>query len=80
MNSSKRKDERELYSTDPIVVRHAVEVNGIEEEIVLKKILKFIDGGSKDFLEWVYNFKQLAGTKHWGAEDNFVNPITSAGR
>ncbi|KAE9340039.1 hypothetical protein PF008_g11279 [Phytophthora fragariae] len=34
---------------------------------------KFIDGGPKDFLEWVYHFKQLTATKHWSAEDKFLN-------
>ncbi|KAF4135747.1 hypothetical protein GN958_ATG15071 [Phytophthora infestans] len=34
---------------------------------------KFIEGGPKDFLEWVYHFKQLAATKHWSAEDKFLN-------
>jgi hypothetical protein len=73
MNGSKRKDDKELYLTYSIVVRHADKEKGVEEEIVTKKMPKFIDGGPKDFLEWVYHFKQLAATKHWGAEDKFLN-------
>lgn len=34
---------------------------------------KFIDGGPKDFLEWVYSFNQLANLKHWNDEDKFLN-------
>ncbi|KAE9350615.1 hypothetical protein PF008_g6341 [Phytophthora fragariae] len=64
MNDSKRKDDKELYLTYSIVVRHADKEMGIEEVIVTKKMPKFIDGGPKDFLEWVYHFKQLAATKH----------------
>ncbi|KAE9035948.1 hypothetical protein PR002_g7316 [Phytophthora rubi] len=51
MNGSKRKDDKELYLTYSIVVRHADKEMGIEEEIVTKKMPKFIDGGPKDFLE-----------------------------
>ncbi|KAE9046190.1 hypothetical protein PR001_g4671 [Phytophthora rubi] len=51
MNGSKRKDDKELYLTYSIVVRHADKEMGIEEEIVTKKMPKFIDGGPKDFLD-----------------------------
>ncbi|KAE8902387.1 hypothetical protein PF003_g13426 [Phytophthora fragariae] len=72
-NGSKRKDDKQLYLTYSIVVRHADKKKGNEEEIVTKKMPKFIDGGPKDFLEWVYHFKQLTATKHWSAEDKFLN-------
>lgn len=73
MNGSKRKDDKELYLTYSIVVRPADREHGVEEDIVTKKMPKFIDGGPKDFLEWVYHFKQLAATKNWSAEDKFLN-------
>lgn len=71
--ASKPKDDKERYVTYSIVVRAANKDKGIEEEVVTKKMTKFIDGGPKDFLEWVYNFNQLAKLKPWLAEDKILN-------
>ncbi|KAE8988479.1 hypothetical protein PR001_g22029, partial [Phytophthora rubi] len=67
------KDDKERYLTYSITVRAANKEQGIEEEVVTKKIPKFIDGGPKDFLEWVYHFNQLATLKSWNVEDKFLN-------
>uniref|UniRef100_H3HA67 Reverse transcriptase domain-containing protein n=1 Tax=Phytophthora ramorum TaxID=164328 RepID=H3HA67_PHYRM len=67
------KDDKERYLTYSITVRAANKEQGIEEEVVTKKMPKFIDGGPKDFLEWVYHFNQLATLKSWNVEDKFLN-------
>ncbi|GMF31404.1 unnamed protein product [Phytophthora fragariaefolia] len=67
MSGSTKKDDKERYLTDSIAVRAANRDKGIEEEVVTKKMAKFIDGGPTDFLEWTYNFNQLAKLKHWNA-------------
>ncbi|GMF18061.1 unnamed protein product [Phytophthora lilii] len=72
MSRSTKKDYKERYLTT-ITVRAADKVKEIEEEVVTKKMPKFIDGGPQDFLEWVYAFEQLAKLKHWNAEDKFLN-------
>ncbi|EGZ16505.1 hypothetical protein PHYSODRAFT_330575 [Phytophthora sojae] len=73
MSGSTNKDDKERYLTYSITVRAANKEKGIEEEVVTKKMAKFIDGGPKDFLEWTYHFNQLAKLKHWNAEDKFLN-------
>ncbi|POM78688.1 Retrotransposable element [Phytophthora palmivora] len=73
MNVTSSKDAKKRYLTYSIVVRPANAANGTQEETVTKKMAKFIDGGPKDFLEWVYHFKQLAMAKNWNAEDKFLN-------
>ncbi|KAG6623058.1 Pol Polyprotein [Phytophthora cinnamomi] len=60
MSRSTHKDDKERYLTYSITVRAANKDKGIEEEVVTKKMPKFIDGGPKDFLDWVYHFDQLA--------------------
>ncbi|KAG6616161.1 Retrotransposable element [Phytophthora cinnamomi] len=69
----KPKVNKERYLTYSIVVRAADKEKGIEEEVVTKKMAKFIDGEPKDFLEWVNNCNQLAKLKHWNAEDKILN-------
>ncbi|KAJ8566165.1 hypothetical protein ON010_g6960 [Phytophthora cinnamomi] len=64
---------KERYLTYSITVRAANKEKGIEEEVVTKKMANFINGGPTDFLEWTYNFNQLAKLKHWNAEDKFLN-------
>lgn len=59
MNGSKLKDDKEIYLTYSVVVRHADNEKIIEGEIVTKKLTKFIVGGPKDLLEWVRHYKQL---------------------
>lgn len=72
-DGSKRKDDKELYLTYSIYIRHVVKDKGMEIEIVSKKMPKSIDGGLTDLFEWGYHFKQLAATNHWSAEDKFLN-------
>ncbi|KAJ8576508.1 hypothetical protein ON010_g2704 [Phytophthora cinnamomi] len=73
MSGSAKKDHKERYNTYSITGRAANKEKGIEEEVVTKKMAKFIDGGPKDFLEWTYHFNQLAMLKHWNADDKFLN-------
>ncbi|GMF29928.1 unnamed protein product [Phytophthora lilii] len=73
MSRSTKKDDKERYLAYSITVRAADKAKEIEEEVVTKKMPKFIDGGPQDFLEWVYAFEQLAKLKHWNAEDKFLN-------
>ncbi|KAJ8552380.1 hypothetical protein ON010_g10166 [Phytophthora cinnamomi] len=67
------KDDKERYLTYSITVRAANKEQGIEEEVVTKKMPKFLDGGPMNFLEWVYHFNQLATLKSWNVEDKFLN-------
>ncbi|KAE9047513.1 hypothetical protein PR002_g993 [Phytophthora rubi] len=60
MYGSGKKDAKERYLTYSITVRPADKEKGVEEEVVAKKMPKF-------------NFKQLGNTKHWNAEDKFLN-------
>ncbi|KAE8908525.1 hypothetical protein PF005_g16556 [Phytophthora fragariae] len=73
LSGSTKKNDNERYLTYSITVRAANKEKDIEEEVVTKKMAKFIDGGPIDFLEWTYNFNQLAKLKHWNAEDKFLN-------
>ncbi|EGZ10494.1 hypothetical protein PHYSODRAFT_518448 [Phytophthora sojae] len=68
-----KDDDKERYLTYSIVVRQADEEKGIKEQVVTKKMAKFIDGGPKEFLDWTYHFFQLAKLKEWGPEDKFHN-------
>ncbi|EGZ29186.1 hypothetical protein PHYSODRAFT_246297 [Phytophthora sojae] len=73
MNRSKDKDDKERYLTYSITVKHGDMDKGTQDGVVTKKMPKFTDGGTKEFLEWVYHFNQLAKMKEWSAEDKFRN-------
>ncbi|KAF4041012.1 hypothetical protein GN244_ATG06781 [Phytophthora infestans] len=63
MSDSTKKDDNEHYLTYSITARPANEEKGIAKEVATKKMPNSIDGGPKDFLEFVYRFKQLANLK-----------------
>ncbi|ETP50607.1 hypothetical protein F442_04125, partial [Phytophthora nicotianae P10297] len=73
MSRSTTKDDKERYLTYSITVRPASQETGVQEEVVTKKMATFIEGGSKDFLDWVYHFDQLAKLKSWNPEDKILN-------
>lgn len=73
MSRPAEKDDKERYLTYSITIRAANAELGLAAEVVTKKMPKFADGSPKDFLEWAYQFKQLAKLKQWNVEDKFLN-------
>lgn len=60
MSDSTKKGDKERCLTYSITVRPDNKEKDTTEEVVAEKMPMFNGGGPKDFLEWVYHFKQLA--------------------